>query len=265
MRRTGLRLCVLLAGAGLASSLAAAAPAAAGVPGPGDITTVAGGPGRAALTVAQDAGSVAAGPAGDVYVGDSRGVVRGLTSGTSWETVTAGNATQNLLSGPRDRVAATVAPLDSVDGLAVDTAGNVAISDGLDFLVWVVAARAGTFYGQAMKAGDIYSIAGTGNFGYSGDGGPATSAELGRPGRAGLRPLRQPADRGFPGRRRAGGRGPDGHVLRPGHEGRRHLHHRRDGHVRLLRRRQTGGLGRAFRSRRGDHRPGRERGHRGHR
>ena len=124
---------------------------------------------------------MAAGPAGDVYVGDSRGVVRRLTSGTSWETVTAGTATQNLLSGPRNRVAATVAPLDSVDGLAVDAAGNVAIADGLDFLIWVVAARAGTFYGQAMKAGFIYSIAGNGSFGYSGDGGPATSAQLGGP------------------------------------------------------------------------------------
>lgn len=104
-----------------------------------------------------------------------------MTSGTSWETVTAGTATQNLLSGPRNRVAATVAPLDSVDGLAVDAAGNVVISDALDYLVWVVAARAGRFYGQAMKAGHLYSIAGTGNFGYSGDGGPATSAKLGRP------------------------------------------------------------------------------------
>jgi hypothetical protein len=182
MRRTAMRLCVLVAGAGLVSGLVAAAPAAAKTIGPGDITTIAGGPGRGqALTVAQDAGSVAAGPGGEVYVGDTRGVVRSLTSGTSWERVTAGNATQNLLSGPRDRVAATVAPLDSVDGLAVDAAGNVAIADGLDYLVWVVAAQAGTFYGQAMKAGFIYSIAGNGNFGYSGDGGPATSAELGRP------------------------------------------------------------------------------------
>jgi NHL repeat len=182
MRRTSVRLCALLAAAGLAGSLVAAAPATARVIGPGDITTVAGGPGRGpAPTVAQEVGAVAAGPAGDVYVGDSRGVVRGLTSGTSWETVTAGNATQNLLSGPRDRVAATVAPLDSVDGLAVDAAGNVAIADGLDYLIWIVAARAGTFYGQAMKAGFIYSIAGTGHFGYSGDGGPATSARLGGP------------------------------------------------------------------------------------
>jgi trimeric autotransporter adhesin len=177
------RLSVLVAGTGLASCLVAAgAPAAVGSTGPGIITTVAGGPGRGpALTVAQDAGSVTVSPAGDVYVGDTRGVVREFSGRSSWEKVTAGNAAQNLLSPPRVRVPATAAALDSVDGLAVDAAGNVVISDGSDDLVWVVAARSGTFYGQPMKAGYIYAIAGTGTFGYSGDGGPATSAELGRP------------------------------------------------------------------------------------
>ena len=74
----------------------------------------------------------------------------------------------------------------------------------------MVAARAGTFYGQAMKAGDIYTIAGTGNFGYSGDGGPATSAELGRPAGLAFDRSGQPADRRFPGLRGPGGRGPGG-------------------------------------------------------
>ena len=36
----------------------------------------------------------------------------------------------------------------------------------------------GTFYGQAMTAGDIYTVAGNGTGGFSGDGGPATTAEL---------------------------------------------------------------------------------------
>ena len=42
--------------------------------------------------------------------------------------------------------------------------------------VQVVAASAGSFYGQPMTAGDIYTIAGNGTPGFTGDGGPATSA-----------------------------------------------------------------------------------------
>ena len=45
----------------------------------------------------------------------------------------------------------------------------------------VVAANTGTFYGQSMTGGDIYTIAGNGTAGYSGDGGPATSAEFDNP------------------------------------------------------------------------------------
>ena len=68
-------------------------------------------------------------------------------------------------------------------GIVVDAAGNVLIADTFNQSVRVVAASAGTFYGQAMTAGDIYTIAGSGygNFGYSGDGGAATSAELDSP------------------------------------------------------------------------------------
>jgi hypothetical protein len=39
----------------------------------------------------------------------------------------------------------------------------------------------GTFYGRAMTAGNIYTVAGRGSQGFSGDGGPATSAELNQP------------------------------------------------------------------------------------
>ena len=157
-------------------------PAAVAATGPGIITTVAGGPGDGpALTVAQDVGSVAVSRAGDVYAGDTRGVVRAFSGMSTWEKAIAGNAAENLLSAPGSGIPATAAALDSVNGLAVDAAGNVVISDGLDYLVRVVATRPGTFYGQAMKTGDIYTIAGTGTFGYSGDGGPATSAELGGP------------------------------------------------------------------------------------
>ena len=57
---------------------------------------------------------------------------------------------------------------------------NVLIADGGDFLsgrLRVVAESTGTFYGQSMVAGDIYTIAGGGTGGL-GDGGPALRAEM---------------------------------------------------------------------------------------
>jgi secreted PhoX family phosphatase len=48
----------------------------------------------------------------------------------------------------------------------------------------VIAAAAqssANFYGQPMTAGDIYTVAGTGDQVYSGDGGPAAAAALALP------------------------------------------------------------------------------------
>src|SRR5262249_38848306 len=66
-------------------------------------------------------------------------------------------------------------------GMAVDSAGNLLIADSGDNMVRVVAASTGTFYGQPMTAGDIYTIAGTGTGLFSGAGGPAPAAPLGSP------------------------------------------------------------------------------------
>ena len=66
-------------------------------------------------------------------------------------------------------------------GVAVDGAGNLVIADSGNNRVRVVAETTGTFYGQAMTAGDIYTVAGDGTKGFSGSGGPATSAELNDP------------------------------------------------------------------------------------
>ena len=68
--------------------------------------------------------------------------------------------------------------------MAVDRAGNLVIADTQDNRVRVVAAHTGTFYGVAIKAGDIETIAGR-TLGrvaeFSGDGGPAVKADLTRP------------------------------------------------------------------------------------
>jgi trimeric autotransporter adhesin len=166
-----------LAAAGLAGGLVAAAPPALAAGSPGTITTVAGGPGRGPGTgVFQEPNVLAAGPGGAVYVGDDR-VVRELTTGKNWEGVVAGvlpSASGPLVSG--DGGAAVKAWLGDVSGLAVDAAGNVIIADDASYRVRAVAASTGTFYGQAMTARHIYTVAGDGKSAYSGDGGPATSA-----------------------------------------------------------------------------------------
>ena len=65
--------------------------------------------------------------------------------------------------------------------MTADGSGNLVIADLLNFRVRVVAESTGTFYGIAMTAGDIYTVAGDGTFGFSGDGGPATGAALSYP------------------------------------------------------------------------------------
>ena len=89
----------------------------------------------------------------------------------------AGNGTEGFSGGGP----ATSAELASPIGAAIDASGNLVITDNSNFRVRVVAAATGTFYGQAMTAGDIYTIAGNGTEAFSGDGGPATSAELANP------------------------------------------------------------------------------------
>ncbi|KAA1245335.1 T9SS type A sorting domain-containing protein [Aquimarina sp. RZ0] len=70
-----------------------------------------------------------------------------------------------------DNGQATLAELDSPQYVAVDVNGNVYISDWLNNRIRKVDATTGI----------ITTIAGTGDSGFSGDGGPATSAELRSP------------------------------------------------------------------------------------
>ena len=88
----------------------------------------------------------------------------------------AGNGHPGYAAGPGTR-----AELRTPAGVALDSAGNAVLADAGNNRVRVVAARSGRFYGRAMTAGDIYTLAGTGRAGYSGNGGPATAARLSRP------------------------------------------------------------------------------------
>ena len=73
-------------------------------------------------------------------------------------------------------------PCSDPAGLAVSGNGNIVIADTANNRVRVIAARDGVFYGLGMTARHIYTVAGTGVGGFSGDNGPATRAELTNPG-----------------------------------------------------------------------------------
>ena len=95
------------------------------------------------------------------------------TTGTFYgQAMTAGDvytvAGDGTLGFSGDGGPATKAGIGSPDGLAADAAGNLVVSDGFNDRVRVVAVKSGTFYGQAMTAGDIYTVAGDGGRGFSG-------------------------------------------------------------------------------------------------
>jgi trimeric autotransporter adhesin len=101
---------------------------------------------------------------------------RSMTAGHLYLVAGTGRSGDSGNGGP-----ATHAELRSPRALTVDAAGNLVIADTGSNEVRVVAASNGTFYGQPMTEGDIYTLAGDGTSGYSGDAGPATSAELNNP------------------------------------------------------------------------------------
>src|SRR5580700_10039032 len=161
--------------------LAGGGPAAAGVwpaLAAGDISTVAGGVGgpATATTVSLGACGVTFGN-GHLYLAGS-GTLRSVNPAADGLTTPAGVGTGPAPLGDGGR--ATAAFFDAC-GVAVDPSGNVVLADWQDSRIRVVAAVTGTFYGRAMTAGDIYTVAGTGAPGFSGDGGPATGAEINAP------------------------------------------------------------------------------------
>jgi sugar lactone lactonase YvrE len=119
-------------------------------------------------------------------VGDTEVEVVAVKAGTFYQRVMKAGHIYRVAGNLRlgfsgDGGPATSAELDGPSAIAVDHAGNLVIADEFNYRIRVVAVVSGTFYGQAMKAGNIYTVAGDGAFGFGGDGGPATSAELDQP------------------------------------------------------------------------------------
>jgi hypothetical protein len=178
-----------LAGSGAASAAVAhraGEPAArTGPPAAGTISTVAGGVGgpggaaRVALAFGLSPEALVCGVtfgAGRLYITTGE-TVRQVNPGSDQLTTPAGMGNTDPLG---DGGPAAEAGMDTC-AVAVDHSGNLVLADLQHQRVRVVAAGAGTFYGQSMSAGHIYTIAGTGRAGFCGDGGPATKAEINDP------------------------------------------------------------------------------------
>ena len=113
--------------------------------------------------------AVALDSSGNLYIADSANqVIRKVTKSTGKIATFAGTAASAMYSG--DGGAATSASLNTPYGVVVDPAGNVYISDTKNHAVRKV-----------NTSGTISTVAGTGTFGFSGDGGPGTSAMLNQP------------------------------------------------------------------------------------
>src|SRR5258708_7626111 len=108
---------------------------------------------------------VAVDSTGSLYIADTGNYrIRKVSGGVI--TTVAGNGTYGY-SG--DNGPATSAQISSVYGVAVDSTGNLYIADANNFRI------------RKVSSGVITTVAGNGTPGYSGDNGPATSAQISYP------------------------------------------------------------------------------------
>ena len=115
-----------------------------------------------------------------MFIADVNGdVIREVTA-KGIQTVTAGDGSYGTTTS--DGRLATTTGLSNPTGVAIDSRGDQLIGDEANERVRLVAASscssACPFGLASMTAKDIYTVAGNGAAGYSGDGGPATAAEL---------------------------------------------------------------------------------------
>jgi uncharacterized protein (TIGR03437 family) len=146
----------------------------------GVITTVAGNGtlgysgdnGPATLAQLNYPSAVAVDPVGNLYIADTQNQrIRKVSGGVI--TTVAGNGSTccvENMGNIGDNGPATSAPLNSPFGVAVDAAGNLYIADTRNLRI------------RKVSGGVITTVVGNGEWGYGGDNGPATTAQLTGPG-----------------------------------------------------------------------------------
>jgi len=132
------------------------------------INTVAGGTapatGVALQTSIGDPPRVAVDAAGNVYFGSLHSIFRVDKTGTLTRIAGTGRA-----GNSGDGGGPLAAQFNFPDGIAVDSAGNLYVADRSAHVI------------RKISGGAVTTVAGTGAAGYSGDGGPATAAQLNGP------------------------------------------------------------------------------------
>jgi uncharacterized protein (TIGR03437 family) len=119
----------------------------------------------AASAMLNEPGGVAVDSAGNLYIADSgNSRIRKVSNGVI--ATVAGDGTRGF---DGDNGPATSAELDWPNGVALDSAGNLYVADSDNNRI------------RKVSNGVIPTVAGNGAYGYSGDGGPATSTELSAP------------------------------------------------------------------------------------
>jgi len=124
-----------------------------------------GGPSTSATLVLPRA--VAADAKGNVYIADANAIriVTGISNGTGGTINTFAGSANAGYGG--DGGPASLATFNNPQALAIDASGNIYVADTFNFRIRKIATN-----------GIVTTVAGKGSSGYSGDGGPATSAQL---------------------------------------------------------------------------------------
>jgi len=141
-------------------------------------STYTGDGGLAAGATLNTPNGVALDGAGNLYIADSgNNRIRKVTAATGIITTVAGNGMPGTSTSVGDGSAATLANLNQPWGVTLDGSGNLVVADTANHRIRRVDAVTGVI--TTVAGSGFMHPDGTG--GFSGDGGPATSAELNRP------------------------------------------------------------------------------------